>query len=118
MTAHIHLYDVSFAHIRLRLFEPRAISLAQPMFGVPAMTRLPPASPCLLCSAEAIPALMGWAEVFGDQRMFIVCSDCADAPETDLEQTLLDKLGLQPSLAAPSSSRSRSMRSSSSVFHL
>lgn len=100
MTAQIHLYDpnASIAHIRVRLFEPRAFSFARPMFGVPALIKLPPAPPCLICGAEDIPGLMGWVEVFGDRRTLTICGSCADVPEAELEQALFDKLGLTPAV--------------------
>ena len=73
MTAHAPV-----AHIYLRLFEPRAFSFAAPMFGAPALLKLPPAPPCALCEARTVPAIMGWTEIFGDVRTLIVCSECAD----------------------------------------
>jgi hypothetical protein len=100
MTAQIHLYDrnASIAHIHVRLFEPRAFSFARPMFGVPALIKLPVSPPCLICGAEDIPGLMGWVEVFGDQRILTICGNCASVPESELEQALFDKLGLTPAV--------------------
>ncbi len=94
MTAHAPV-----AHIYLRLFEPRAFSFAAPMFGAPALLKLPPAPPCALCEARTVPALMGWTEIFGDVRTLIVCSECADGAEADLEHRLYEKLGLTPAPA-------------------
>jgi hypothetical protein len=96
MTAHVHLYDrnASVAHIHLRLFEPRAFSFAKPVFGVPALIKFRKATPCLVCDAEDVPGATGWVECFGDRRLFTLCGACADTPSAELEQHLLDKLGL------------------------
>jgi hypothetical protein len=91
MTAHVH-----DSHIHIRFYEPRAFALAKPMFGSPKLIKLPLAPPCALCNSKDIPGELGWVEVFGEMRLFLICGDCADAPKDELEQAVLDKLGLEP----------------------
>jgi hypothetical protein len=103
MTAHVHLYDrrAPIGHIYFRVFEPRSFVLAAPRFGVPAVIGLPPTPPCAVCGVKAVPGLLNWIDVFGDDRIFTVCSACAAVPEDELEQILFARFGLLP----PASSR-------------
>ena len=42
---------------------------------------------------QAIPAILGWAEVFRDQRLFSICGDCAwDNDDAELEQEIHAKV--------------------------
>ena len=89
-------------YIHCRSYEPKGFTMAKPVFGIPALLRFPLApKTCAICDADVdIPARMDWINCFGNRPIISICFECTDCTEEELEQALLEKLGLQPAEVA------------------